>query len=610
MTRFDNAIRLKRQATVTSPASGLDAIASDANGKIVAVDSSGNRKYLTGYQLPDTWQGLGHSYFAITGATWYQTGRADAQFRAALDVEFTGWRNRAVSGAMLLAEGRSQGGWDRVMQEVVGAQRTAPYVSDVGAGLLCWGINDIGKVGGSTQAQIRTMFENALRAVISRCRVAVTFDDGFSVGTRTTYGAGFSTVASGSSEFATGDTLRQATTTTSATITCTLPSDYAGETVALQFVVAAGAGGTVTIGGTAGATGTISLSSVVPSGAGTHVPVVKRVTGLTSSNAGQTITLTVTAVTTSVLWDAWWLESKNPPPVIVCNCARVLSGGYAIYANSIGDTDVAALNTSISNIVAEFDGMVRVADIDTALNKDALNFGSDGLHPNEIGAGRMVDAMLAALFAMVPTSEANPSLNFSPSSPRWGVPRKPRLGGLYYSVDAAVDTWITANPVAGQMWAAPFWVHNPREWYTGIGTRLANGGSSAGTIRWGIYDDPDLRGYPKTLIMEPTAGAAQSLGTTVGAVTASISWSPDPGLYWLVYKQVTAGTDQAVLCLQGPELGGVMPRFDANLNPNATPIAYVLGGQGTGALPGTYPLGAAVDYVFPLVALLTNSTGP
>lgn len=567
-------------------------------------------------QMPDAWQAAGHSYFAVSGATFYQTGRADAMFRGALDIEFTNWKNRAVSGSMLAAEGRSQGGWDRVMQEVIGGQRNAPYVSDIGASVLCWGINDIGKIGGSTQAQIDGMFANALRAVISRCRVSVVYGNTYSVGTRTTFGAGFSAL-SNTSEFSSGSQLMQATSTTNATITCTLPSDYAGETVALQFVVAAGAGGTVTIGGTAGATGTISLSSIVPSGAGTHVPVVKRITGLTSANAGQTIVLTVTAVTTSVLWDAWWLETKYPPPVVVCNCARVLAAGYSIYGNPIGDTDVANLNTSIASVVAEFDGLVRLADIDTALNKDANNFASDGLHPNELGAAKMVDAIITALRTMPPTSDANPTANYNPSSTRWGVQRKPRLPGQYYSVDAA-ESWITANPVAGQMWAAPFVVTNPREWYNRIATRLTNGGSTAGTIRWGIYDDPDWRGYPKTLVTEPTAATgAMSLGTTQGIVTnpasgnGSLSWTPDPGLYWLVYKQITQGTDQAVLCLQGPDRWGIMPQLDPNtLAVLNTPIAYVVGGQGTSALPTTFPLGAGVDYVFPIMAVYAANTGP
>jgi lysophospholipase L1-like esterase len=536
-------------------------------------------------QLPGACQALGHSYFAVSGATFYQTGRADMQLHSALGIGYESWKNRAVSGSMLAVEGRSQGGWGRVMQEVTTGQRNAPYVSDIGASVLCWGINDIGKIA-ATQAQINTMFGNALRAVVSRCRAAVVFDDGFSVGT------------------------------TSATITCTLPSDYAGETVALQFVVAAAAGGSITLSGTAGATGTISLSSVVPSGAGTHVPVVKRITNLTSSNAGQTIVATVTAVTTSVLFDAWWLESQTPPPVIVSNCARVLSAGYAIYANTIGDSDVATLNTTIAGIVAEFDQMVRLADIDTAIGKDAQNLAADGLHPNERGASLMVSAYMDAFRAMVPTAETNQTANFNASSMRWGVPRKTRLPGQYYSVDAA-ESWITANPVAGQMWAAPFWVHNPREWYNRIATRLTSGGSTAGTIRWGIYDDPDLRGYPKALVFEATSAGAMSLGTTPGIVqnptsgAGSISWTPDPGLYWLVYKQITQGTNQSVLCLQGPDRWGVMPQLDpSTLAPLSTPIAYVLGGQGATALPNTYPLGAGIDYVFPVMALMAANTGP
>lgn len=588
--------------TVVRGQDGTTAVA-HAIGATVDHAASG-RDFAQTTQQPDSWQGLGHSYFQIAGGTFYQSGRADAIFLRALDVELTNWRNRAVNGAMLIAEGRAQGGWTRAMQEGGRPQRTAPYVSDGGATAICWGINDIGKVGGSTQAQIRVMYEHALRAVISRCRSAVYYDNAFSVGTRTTYGTGFASLAAQTEFSSSASTLRQATTTTSATITLTLPADYAGETVVTQFIAAPStAGGTVTYSGTAGVTGTLTTLSVVPSGGGTHVPVVRRITGLTSANAGQSIIMTATSVTTSMLFDGWWLESKYPPPVLVCNCARVLAAGYAIYANVIGDTDVASLNTSISNIVAEFDQMVRLADIDTALGKDPLNFSTDGLHPNEVGAAMIADTLKNALSVLVPVIESFPTLNMNPSSPRASAQRKPRLSTFYYSVEAS-ESWITANPPAQQMWAAPFVVTEGRESYNGLATRLAAGGSSAGTIRWGVYDDVDWIGYPQNLITEPTSGAALSLGTAAGIVTGSLTWVPDPGLYWICYKQITQGTNQAIACVEGPDRWGIMPQLDpttlAQLN---TPIAWVLGGQGAGALPSRYPPGASVDFVFPLMAL-------
>lgn len=585
---------------------GQDGTAAVAHAIGATVDHAVSARDFTEVtQQPDSWQALGHSYFQIAGGTFYQSGRADSIFRSAMDIEFTNWRNRAVNGAMLLAEGRAQGGWARCMQEVVRPQRTAPYLTDGGSTVICFGINDIGKVGGSTQAQIRTMFENALRAVISRCRSAVFYDNAFSVGTRTTYGAGFASLAAQTEYSSSASTLRQATSTTTATITLTLPSDYAGETVAVQFIAAPStAGGTVTFSGTAGVTGTLTTLSVIPSGAGTHVPVVRRITGLTSANASQTIIMTATSVTTSMLFDGWWLESNFPPPVLVCNCPRVLSAGYAIYANTIGDTDVASLNTSIANIVAEFtDGMVQLADIDTVINKDTLSFAPDGLHPNELGASKIADTLLNAVRRLTPATSTNPTQSMNPSSPRAGVQRKPRLSTFYYSVEAS-ESYVTANPVAQQMWAAPYVVTEGRESYNGLATRLANGGSVAGTIRWGIYDDVDWIGYPQNLITEPTSGAALSLGTTPGIVTGSLNWVPDPGLYWICYKQITQGTDQGVECLQGPDRWGIMPQLSATTLANlATPIAWVLGSQGAGALPSRFPLNAGIDFVFPKMAL-------
>lgn len=617
MTRFDNAIRLKRQADPTSPAAGLDALFADANGRIKTTDPNGVDQWLTKQALPGHWQAGGHSYFDIGGPTFFQTGRADAIFRSVLGVEYGSWRNRAVSGAMLAAEGRAQGGWARWMQEVVGGQRSGPYVSDIGASVLCWGINDIGKIGSSTQAQIRTMFQNALRAVISRARCSVYFDNGFAVGTRTTYGAGFAAFSTSVADYSSSaGTLRRATSTTSATITLTLPSDYNGETVVTQFIAQAGtAGATMTYSGTAGVTGALVVSGIVPSGAGIHVPVVRRITNLTSANAGQTIVMTAGSLTTSVLFDGWWLETNYPPPVLVCNAPRVQTAGYSIYANSIGDSDITALNATILSVIGEFDSMVALADIDTAMNKDTSLFASDGLHPNELGSARIADTLLYALYGLVVDNNAYPASNLNTSSPRAGTLRRPRLTGLYYGPEAG-ESFITANPVVGQMWAAPYVVTGGREWSNRAATRLANGGSTAGSIRWGIYDDPDWDGYPQNLLTELTAAGALSLGTTPGIVqsptsgSGSISWTPDPGLYWLIYKQVTQGTDQEVLCLQGPDRFGIMPQLDpSTLAKLDTPISWVLGGQGTGALPSVFPLGATVDFVFPIMALLTGNVG-
>lgn len=621
MPGIRNALRLARQSVPSNPPAGYDALFSDSSGRVRTVDANGVGQYLTKYQLPDSWTTWGHSYFAYIFGTFYQSGRADSLFRSAMDIEFTNWRNKAVNGAEILREDRYYGGWAKVMQEVVKPQRSAPYVSDGGATLVLYGINDIGSTPGSTQTQIRAMFGNALRAVISRCRASVFFDNSFSVGTRTTYGAGWVNYTTAVSTFASSGlaatpALRRATSTTSATITCTLPSDYNGEPVVVQFIAepSATAGGTVTFSGTAGVTGTLATTGVVPSGAtGRHIPVVRRITGLTSANAGQTIIMTLSSVTTQMFFDGWWLETKYPPPVIVALCARVLAGAYAGYANTPTDTDVANLNATITSIVGEFDALVQIADIDTALNKDALNFGPDGLHPNEVGAARVTDAFLNAVNALVPTVPGSPTLNMNTSSPRAGVVRKPRISGFFYGPEGQEATTDLA-PTAGDIRWAPFLLTEGREKYTRIAIRLGAGGSVAGSIRWGIYDDVDWKGYPNNLIVEVpnVGGAAFAVGTTAGMVanpasgTGSISWEMDPGLYWLAIKFETAGTGQSYECFTGPDRYNIMPQLNpGDLSSLDHPMCWVQGGFSAGALPTAFNpnSGLFANAFFPKVGL-------
>ena len=49
--------------------------------------------------LPDYWWIFGHSWFNYATGPFDQTGRVDAQLRAALDVEYHNWGKRAVVGA-------------------------------------------------------------------------------------------------------------------------------------------------------------------------------------------------------------------------------------------------------------------------------------------------------------------------------------------------------------------------------------------------------------------------------------------------------------------------------------------------------------------------------
>lgn len=564
------------------------------------------------YQVPDFWTVFGHSFMNYSFGTYFQTGRADSIFRSSLDIEHTNWQNYAVSGARVTTEGASTGGYERALRRINKPQRGGPYVADGGAALFCYGINDMGLNGVTTQ--VRTAFIHAMRTLISLWRASVIYENNFQVGTRSSYGAGFAAVAA---SYTTNGSAHWATTTTNANFTLTLPSDYQGEPVSILLVGAGGtSGGVVTWSGTAGVTGTTSTSDIMPSAAVTHSPVIKRVTNLTAANAGQTIVGTVTSLDGggAVMLDCWWLEALAAPPVLVCNVSKLTAAGYTgsypSWAGTEGsrDADVDTWNADLRTLVAEFDSMVQIADIDSALAK--TYYSSDGLHPDERGAARIADACRDAMRRFTPTSDS-PTFNINPSAPRTGGTLKPHLSGQWYTADhQPPPSAVTRNlDAAGVLWAIPFWITNPRERITRLALEKT-AATAAGTIRWGLYDDLGWSGYPKERVAEATAASgALTTGTGAGILLSptsgngSINQYMDPGLYWLALLTVTVGTGVVLRSIQGPN--GVMPNVlstGGTVQTLATfPNGYMITGQATTALPTTFPSGATATANAPYV---------
>lgn len=570
------------------------------------------------YQIPDFWTVFGHSYMQYAFGTFYQTGRADSLLRASFDIEHANWQNFSVNGARAFTEGASTGGFGRFLNRVKRPQRGGPYVADGGTLLLDYGINDIGLLGNTTQ--LRAGFIHAMRTMISRWRASVIYENGFQVGTRTSYGAGFGAVAAVG--YTSGDSAHWCTSTTNANFTLTLPSDYAGEPVGIGLVGASStSGGTITWSGTAGVTGTTSTSDIMPTGAVTHAPVTKRITNLTSANAGQTIIGTVTALDAggAVMLDCWWLESRMPPPVIVCNIARLTAAGYTgNYAGWSGteasrDADVQAWNADLAALVAEFDSMVQIADLDAVIGKDATALFTDGLHPNETGAAEIVDAIRNAVLRITPTS-VSPTQNINPSAPRAGPSLRPHINGLWYTSDH-LGTLLTVTPAVGDFWAIPMWVTQGREFWNRLATRTGStaGATNTTQIRWGLYDDVGWTGYPGELVNEATAAGVLSLSTSANTIsmsptsgTGSITWVLDPGLYWLAIKYTAIRTTpQSITSLQGPNdvLSNLTSGGDIYAAATNYPNGYKLTGQGTTAFPGTFPTGAVATVSAPYVGV-------
>lgn len=576
--------------------------------------------------VPDFWTIFGHSYMQYNFGTRTQAGRADAVFRATLDVEHTNFVNHAANGSRLSIDGLPNAGWARVMQNMNGYQSGAPYVGQGGAYLLGWGINDLGF--NTDTAQFRTNYQMSLRAVISRCRMSTRKDDDIAAGI--VYGSGFTSLAF-SNDFSSGPTaapgwatIRQCTTTgVNATFTITLPSDYTGAPICIALIANGGpVGGTVTWSGTAGVTGTTSTSDLVPAALSSRAITVKRITTLTSANASQTIIGTVSAIDASgtVFFDSYWIESETPNPVIVCNIAKLTATGYAVYSPAPTDAQVDTWNGLVNTVVAEFDSMVQVADIDSAIAKATLGVDAktptlafDGLHPTEYGAGRIADAILLATKRLQPSTKMGGTVHMNPQSARRGAITEPRVNGEWYQPEAFPNVAGTAyTPVSGDFWAMPFCISDGQSKITRWSITMGSTNSPAMSLMLALYDDRQLRGYPQYMHAQPASSTALVLSTGAGtklSVTSTgngfIDQPLDPGLYWWGMKVIATGTSATVTTQSGQS------PYLPNNSVGALSVcnAWKITGQGTGALPGMFPPGASKSTNGPVIGFQITQIG-
>jgi hypothetical protein len=312
-------------------------------------------------------------------------------------------------------------------------------------------------------------------------------------------------------------------------------------------------------------------------------------------------------------FDAWWLEADNPGPVIVCNVARLTTAGYAGYPSWSGsqagaDADVNNFNADLLAVVAEFGSMVQIADLDTALAKGVPPAGApagvttticpDGVHPNEYGAARCADAVIAAVRTLYPEGPLGDAAYLNTDAPLAAGMRLPRQSGQWCIPEIGAWDATAYTAVAGHMFAIPVVVTEGRERWIGLQVEQINAPATSGSsIRWAVYDDVLWSGYPCCLITELTGGGALALGTTTGMKQSpasgggSLNQPLDPGLYWLVAKIDALGTTASQLrAINGPS-----PYLPAAAWVAGTPgkaMAWQLTGQSAGVLPGTFPAGA------------------
>jgi hypothetical protein len=625
--------------------------------------------------LPFFWSFYGHSYWNGSFGVHGPSGRADSIMRSLFGMEQVSQsKNHAVVGAKLLWTGNSQGGWVRLMQNEIG-QVVGPSYPDIaqdGAFFLGWSINDLG--GSGNTAQLNTAYQMALRAVISRCRCSRTWggtDPAF------TAGAGFASQAF-TWETAPTNNYYSATATTSATLSWTIPSDYKGGPVTFLFLAQPGVkGATFTWGGTAGVTGTTSTSNITPAGfTGGRVPVVRRITTLGTANAGQTITLTVTAIDTggSADFAGCWIETPYPPPVLVANAPKLQALGYSVYAatytasglsgtavtstpttitlasgstyglptagsmtipsaggtvtlswtggpgsastttltgvthsggsstyssNTMSwagpvDADVIAFNAVITALMAEFDAMVQLVDLDTAIGDDPVALGSDGLHPSELGAARIADTFRVAAQRLGPSSAYGEASQMNVPNRALVPLYTPRVSNGWYTTPGAVIGGTPYTPVAGDLFAIPMNVSSQSETWFGWSVETL-GGTVAPSIEFGVYDDRGTSGLPKHLYNNPMTGpltlatgaAVFNSPTTSG--NGFFTMAADPGLYWLVLLIVTTGTGVTFRTIKGPT--PLMPSLSSGGGGGSTAVGWKLTGKSA-------PLPTSWDFPF------------
>ena len=282
-------------------------------------------------------------------------------------------RNHARSGANLTSQGRAQGGYMRFLTDIIRENKAAPFYGRGGLSAILYGINDLGNTAAGSQALMRSCFQQCLTLAISRLRASAIYPAATATAPWSC-AAGFVAGSSASAEWMSNNGV-QATSTTNAVATFTIPYGYKGEPIAFLLVGTQGAtSGIVTWGGTiTGTSGILTTTTTLNSTSlDAHGPVVVRFTGaangLSAANAGQTITITATTVSGTIQVDSGWIEAFKPGPILVANvpppeCRKVT------YAFGDGVTTGATTNFTSAAANAAGVGFATATDAGNAITE-------------------------------------------------------------------------------------------------------------------------------------------------------------------------------------------------------------------------------------------------
>ena len=385
----------------------------------------------------------------------------------------------------------------------------------------------------------------------------------------------------------------------------TLPSDYDGGAVALNFIGGGSGttGGTISIVDSYGDSFTINgaaTNQFTTSGYGLYYPgntprvgQVARISGLTAG-VTHVLTCTVTSANTTVDFDSWQIESSFPNPVIIANIANI---NYSDYSS------IQTWNNAISVLVNEFPGPISVANIQDLLNGNMISH--DGIHPSELGGIYIAEEvrksytrMNIPLRGFISSSSNNiktglstyPIANFRTTRDHGSSTIKSlALGqtGLTplgsWSIVSNVSTFTPQYlaPLSLTTYFIPVRVVEPCT--VSKFTCVSNAGST-GTTGFGLYYD--WLGLPGNLMYD--AGTTSSNTTSNKVITLPTGGLviTTPGIYWIaMYIQGTATTltNMRVAALTG--IDPIIPNFDSAGTPIGSCI-YTSAPSTGSSLPG------------------------
>ncbi len=383
-----------------------------------------------GWRLSDLdWFGHSYAFFTYSTPAQRPPTRLGAQLGVPVQVG-------ARSGSTLLGMGRTWGGMMTMVGHTPPASRTwgDRVVPRNGASVILTGINDLNQYSSMDTAdgsasddtnrwsQFSAHWPEAVRFVTSWLSLGAWWPYSDLTG-QITYGGTWANTVDANANLVFGlHTSYRYSGGSSSTLSFTIPEAWEGETVVLFFMAPRYSDLAGTIPSTPYAstlTFTIDGDTVLPEGhssslntKGAPLPyAVPNTYGAVGhiaariaipTGAGGT-TLLVTGSTGGISFEGIGVEAARP--VRWCNIPTLAS-----YTNDrLTNARVTSTNTATETALEDFSSFAGLVDIATPLDTDGDAFTdadllSDGLHPNDVGAGIIADAIFEDLAALGVTS--------------------------------------------------------------------------------------------------------------------------------------------------------------------------------------------------------------